>query len=190
MRAPWAGVPAPGGKPVPSGWMLISHAAMSAASTGLPRLGPSPAAALPAKESASQTTGMIPLCVGMLDPPGAVDRPAGDGIEVLVRKRRNRRNCLQLAAFGDKFGAGWLDIAGLVPGATLQDCGTAVPAPWHAEAGEGLAQHRLLQGRLGPASAAIGRNHHLGDPPGAGIGDAGDLVETGLLQCQPRRGLS
>src|SRR5262252_10644142 len=187
MRAPSAALPAPGGSPVPSRWMLISHAAMSAASIGLPRLGPSPAvAAPPAKESASQTAGMIPLRVGMLGPPGAVDRPAGDRIEVLVRKRRDRRNCLQLAAFGDKFGAGWLDIAGLVPGTTLQDCGTAVPAPWHAEAGEGLAQHRLLQGRLGPASAAIGRNHYLGDPPGAGIGDAGNLVETTLLQCQPR----
>src|SRR5215469_13497402 len=184
MRAPWAGVPAPAGKPVPSGWMLISQPAMSAASIGLPRLGPSPAAAPPAKESASQTAGIIPLRVGMLHLSGAVDRPAGDGIEVLVRKRRDRRNCLQLAAFSDKFGAGRLDIAGLVPGATLQDCGTAVPAPWHAEAGEGLAQHRLLQGRLGPALAAIGRNHYPGDPSGTGIGDAGNLVETRLLQCQ------
>src|SRR5215813_9161487 len=149
MRAPAAGVPAPGGRPAPSGAMLISHAAMSAAPNGLPRLGPSAAAAPATSESASQMQGITPLRIDMLDLPRAVDGPAGDGIEVLVRKRHGRRDRLQLAAVGDELGAGRLHVAGLVPGAALQDRGAAVPAPGHAETGESLAQHRLLQGRLG-----------------------------------------
>src|ERR1700751_1699468 len=106
--------------------MLMSHAAMPAAPTGLPRLGASAEAAPATSQSASQTPGITPLGVGMLDLPGAVDRPAGDGVEVLVRKRRDRRDRLQLSAFGDKFGTGRLHIAGLVPCAALQDRGTAV----------------------------------------------------------------
>src|SRR6516164_5388251 len=156
--------------------MLISQAAMSAASSGLPRLGPSAKATPAASKSANQTAEITPLRVNMLDLPRAVDRPAGDGVEVLVRKRHCRRDRLQLSAFGDKFGAGRLHIAGLVPGATLQDCGATIPAPGHAEAGEGLTQHRLLQRRLRPALSAICRNHDLGDPAAAGIGDAGNLI--------------
>src|SRR5215471_2017829 len=150
MRAPCAGVPAPGGKPVPSGAMLISHAAISAGSIGLPRPGPSADTALAARQSASPTAGEILLGVNMPDLPGAVDAPAGDGVEMLVEHRSDRRNCLQLAALGGEFGSGRLHVAGVVPGAALQSRGPAVPTPGHAEAGEGLAEHRLRQTRLGP----------------------------------------
>src|SRR6266436_9073496 len=122
--------------------MLISQAPMSAGSMGLPRLGPSAAAAPAARVSASQMAEITPLRVDMLDLPCAVDRPAGDGVEVLVKNCRDWRDRLQLAALGDKLGAGRLHVTGLVPCAALQDCGTAIPAPRHAEAGEGLAQHR------------------------------------------------
>src|SRR5215471_13706403 len=132
MLAPWAGVPAPDGKPVPSGSMLISQAVMAVASIGLPRLGPSAAAAAPPSSSASQTVEMsISLRIDMPDLAAAVDRPAGNGIEVLVRKCRKRRHRLQLAAFGNEFGTRRLHVACLIPGAALQDCGTAVPAPGH-----------------------------------------------------------
>src|SRR5689334_25274495 len=105
--------------------MLISQAMMSAGPIGLPRLGASAKAAPAASKSANQTAEITPLRVGMLDLPRAVDRPAGDGVEVLVRKRRDRRDRLQLSAFGDKFGTGRLHVAGLVPGPALQDRGTA-----------------------------------------------------------------
>src|SRR5215831_1466442 len=174
--------------------MLMSQAAMSASVTDLPRPGPSADAALAARQSASPRTptpsvGEILLGVNMLDLPGAVDAPAGDGVEVLVQHRPDRRNCLQLTAMGDEFGSGRLHVAGVVPGAALQGRGPAVPAPGHAEAGEGLDEYRLRQTRLGPAFAAVGRYHDLGDPAGAGIGDAGDLVEPRPRQIQPRRRL-
>src|SRR5215475_9734119 len=171
MRAPCAGVPAPGGKPVPSGATLISHAAISAGSIGLPRPGPSADAAPAAKKSVSPTAGDILLGVDMFDLPVAIDAPAGDGVEVLIQHRPDRRNCPQLTAVGDEFGSGRLHVAGIVPGAALQGRRPAVPTPGHAEAGEGLAEHRLRQTRFGPAFTAVGRNHDLGNPAGAGVSD-------------------
>src|SRR6516165_3698333 len=162
--------------------MLMSHAAMSAAPTGWPRLGASAKAAPATSKAASQTQGLTHLCVGMRDLPRAVDRPAGDGVAVLVQNRRYRGDHFQLPALGDEFSPGRLRIAGLVPGAALQHCGAAIPAPGYAEAGECLAQHRLLQRRLGPAAPAIGRNHDSGYAAGAGIGDAGNFVEPGPFQ--------
>src|SRR5580704_11570193 len=191
MWAPCTGVPAPGGNPLPLGSMLMSQAAMSASVTGLPRPGPSADAALAARQSASPRTptpsvGEIRLGVNMLDLPSAVDAPAGNGIKVMVQHRPDRRSCLQFAALRDEFGSGRLHVAGIVPGAALQGRGPAVPAPGHAEASEGLAEHWLRQTGLGPAFAAVGRNHDLGDPAGAGIGDPGDLVEPRPLQIYPR----
>src|SRR5215813_4221432 len=120
----------------------------------------------------------------MLDLPGAVDRPARDSVAVLVQHRRDWRDRLQLTATGDKFCAGRLNVAGLVPCTALQSRDVTVPAPRHAKGGESLAQYRLLQRRLSPASPAIGRNLHRGDPSCTGIGDAGYLVNSGLFQGQ------
>src|ERR1700737_4770607 len=100
MRAPSAALPPPGGKPVPSGWMLISHAAISAASIGLPRLGASAEATPAAGQQVSQTAVISPLRVNMLDLPRAVDPPAGDRVEMLVQYHRDRRDRLQLPALG------------------------------------------------------------------------------------------
>src|SRR5215831_21302195 len=107
----------------------MSHAPRVAGSIGWPRLGPAAATVPTASQSARHTATMLPLDVYMHHLPRGVDRPAGDRVAVLVRHRRDGRDRLQLAACGHKVGAGRLHIAGLVPGAALQDGGTAVPAP-------------------------------------------------------------
>src|SRR5258706_1726990 len=152
--APWAGVPPPVGKPVPSGWILMSHAAMSAGSSGIPRFGPAEKAALEARPSASAMAGS--LCVDMLHLPFAVDRPAGEAVVVLVREGQHVRDLLGLAALGHELGAGRLHVAALVPGAALQYGRAAVPAPGHAEPGKGLGERRRLKRRLCPTLAAVG----------------------------------
>src|SRR5262249_25304504 len=144
MRAPCAGVPAPGGKPVPSGCTLMSHAPRAAGSIGCPRWGPAAATTPATSQSARHAAAILPLDVDMLHLPRMVDRPARDGIAVLVQHRHGGRDRLQLPTFGHKFDTGRLHVAGLVPGAALQDGGTTVPAPGHAKAGEGLTQHWRL----------------------------------------------
>src|SRR5258708_32724673 len=104
--------------------MLMSHAAISAGSTGLPRLGASANAALAVK-SARETVEITMLRVDMLDRPRAVDRPAGDGVEVLVRKRRDRRGELQPCAFVVKIAKGRLHALRLVTRSASQDSGPA-----------------------------------------------------------------
>src|SRR5882724_2152725 len=185
--APCAGVPPPIGRPVPSGWMLMSHAAISAGSSGVPRFGPAAKAAPDPRPSARAMAGS--LCVDMFHLPFAVDRPAAEAVVVLVREGQYVRDLLGLAALGHELGAGRLNVAALVPGAALQYGRTAVPPPGHAEPGKGLGEHRPLKRRLCPALAAVRRNHHLGNPAVARIGDAGDLVVSGPLQRQPRRGV-
>src|SRR6266568_4908591 len=120
--------------------MLMSQGAMSAGSSGLPRLGPSAKAAPTAKAKANETAQTESLRIDMLDLPFGVDRPARDGVEVLARKPQHRRRLRGLAARGDELPARRLRIAAFVPGAALQDCRAAVPAPGHAEPGEGLGQ--------------------------------------------------
>src|SRR5262249_10199860 len=91
---PWAAGPPPGGKPLPSGWMLISQAAMSASFNGLPSPGPSARAAPATRQSASPRARKLTLCVDMLDLPRALDSPAGDRVEMLVQHRPDRRRRL------------------------------------------------------------------------------------------------
>src|SRR4051794_30341559 len=148
--------------------------AISASVMGLPSPGVSALTA--AKPSASAQPAAIAamekaLRIDMLDPPVGVDAPARDAVVVLVGEAE--RVCdwlLRLSARGDELGAQRLHVAAFVPGAALQHHGLAVPAPWHAEAREGLGLHRLLQRRLSPAFSAVGRNHDLGDAAVARIG--------------------
>src|ERR1051325_3806441 len=181
IGAPLAGVPPPGGKPLPSGSMLMSQAAMSASFSGLPRPGPSASARPATRQSASPRARTIALCVDMLDLPRTFDPPAGDRVEVMVQHRPDRRRRLQLPSRRDEFGPGRLRVARAVPGAALQHRRRPVPPPRHAKARERLVRHRFRQGRLAPALAAVGRNHDLGDPAGPGIGDAGNFPEPRLL---------
>src|SRR3989442_15448487 len=106
MRAPWAEVPLPGGKPVPSGEMLMSQAAISAGAIGFPRFGPSAKAALEPSASARTTAGLRSLGVNMGDLPPAADRPARDAVVVLPREGRAGPARLGLAALGHDLGAG------------------------------------------------------------------------------------
>src|SRR5262252_11162506 len=166
--------------------MLMSQSARSASLTGFPRPGPSPAtAALAKSDTATASARLLPI--DMLCLPLIVDGPGGDDVHVSHREGGHRNVDLGLAAFGEHLGARRLHIAGLVPGAALQHDRLAVPTPGHAEAGERLAQHRLLQRGLRPALAAIGRDHHARDAAVAGIGEAGDLIEARTLERVPRR---
>src|SRR6266851_4890654 len=134
MCSPCAGVPPPGGKPVPSGRMLMSQGAISAGSIGRPRLGPS-ATAVPAPNTkASAAAEIETLRVNMFHLAFAVDRPAGETVVVLVREAEDPRDLLGFSALGDELCAGRLHVAGFVPRAALQYRGSAVPAPGHAEA--------------------------------------------------------
>src|SRR5690349_3058416 len=137
--------------------MLMSHAAMSAGSIGLPRFG----ACARTFEAARATpkANARGLYVDMLHLAVAGDLPTRRTIVVLSAKRGDRQRPLALAADGEKLRARRLDIPSLVPRAALQDGGAAVPAPRRAEACEGFALHRLLQRRLCPTLAAVGRDH-------------------------------
>src|SRR5262249_52267738 len=132
------------------------------------------------------------LSVDMLDPSFAVDAPAGDAVVMLVRERAGVGHRLAgLAARRDELRPRRLRVTGLVPGAAQQHRRPAVPAPRHAEAAERLRMLRLApQGRLGPALAAVGRDHDPGDAADARIGDAADLVVTRPFQrlAERRRG--
>src|SRR6266853_5642152 len=186
MRSPCAGVPPPGGKPVPSGRMLMSQAAMSAGSIGLPRLGPS-AKAAPDPSAIASTNACRGLGVNMFHLPFAVDRPTREAVVVLVRETEQRRNIPGLAALGDELRPGRLHVAGFVPRAALQYRRSAVPAPGHAKAGEGLGEHRRLQRGFSPALAAVCGDYYLRYPSVARIRDARDFVEARPSQGEPRR---
>src|SRR6202790_4708981 len=126
--------------------MLMSQAAIAAASIGLPRLGV--AASEAAVVIASRRVAAVRIArsgVDMLDLPVSSDAPTGDRIVMLIGEAQHRRRFCQFAARRDELGAGRLHIAGFVPRPALQGGRAAVPAPRQAEAGEGLAQHRLLE---------------------------------------------
>src|SRR5262249_40902274 len=137
--------------------MLISQALRSLSLTGWPRLGDSARAAPASSSTAARTS----LCVHMFHLSGGFDRPGGRPVVMLAGKARDVGNTLGLAALGYDLRACRLHVAGLVPGAALQHRRSPVPAPRHTEARERLALHRLLQGGLRPALAAVRRHHHL-----------------------------
>src|SRR5262245_40346058 len=175
------GVPLPGGRRTPSGPIEMSQSTRSASVTGCPRSGLSADNAAPA-ENASVAATANRLGV---DIPGlslAVDRPALDHVHVPHREGGDGHIDTGLATLGRKLGTRRLHVAGLVPSATLQHDRLTVPAPGQAEAGQSLAQHRVLQRRLRPTPAAVGRNHDLGDAPVARVGEAGNLVEARPFQ--------
>src|SRR6266550_9522332 len=187
MGAPCAGVPLPGGRPVPSGRMLMSQAAMSAGSIGLPRFGTWARAALVTTANARVAANVEDLRVNIFHFSLRIDSPSRDAVVVLSRECGNGRGSFALAARGDELRARWLHVAGFVPGAALQSRRTAVPLPRQSEARKRFAQHRLLQRRLRPALAAVGRHHDFGNSTVARIGDARNLIEPRPLQRQSRR---
>src|SRR6266568_1550865 len=98
-------VPLPAGRLVPSGSTAMSQALMSASVIGLPRPGVS-AIAVPAPKASTRASANSGLRVDMLDPPAAVDAPAGDAVVVLVGERQRAcHRLLGLAARGHELGA-------------------------------------------------------------------------------------
>src|SRR5579883_1159662 len=173
----------------------MSHALMSASETGLPRFGdwlPGLCAKLaPVSNARATAKANNGLRIDMLDLPFAVDGPTGDAVVVLVREKQGaRKGLLGLAPRRHKLGAQRLHVPGLVPGAALQDRRLAIPAPRHLEAGERLVEDGRLQRGFAPALAAIRRHQDLGDPPGAGIGDARNGVVARLLEVMAERRVS
>src|SRR5262245_26159207 len=120
MLAPWAGMPLPGGRPVPSGKTVMFHAAMSAGVSGRPRFGVCAKAAVEIRASAIPATQAPSLRVHMLHLSIAIDRPTRNGVVVLVRKCRDCGNSRGLATDSDKIGTSRLGITGFVPCAALQ----------------------------------------------------------------------
>src|SRR6266436_1008478 len=101
------------------------------------------------------------------------DTPRPDRVVVIV---------VIVAAHREQFGQGWLNVAGLVDGAALDDCRFAVPVPRQSETGQRPRQHRLLQLRFLPALAVVDGYIDTPDPAVAAPGDAADLVEAGRRQ--------
>src|SRR6266850_2776050 len=116
-------VPRPGGRPAPSGPMLMSHAAMSAGSIGCPNCGAWARAAGAMVSIDTQTA--MGLSVNIAGLPHLVDAPACDGVVVVAPTQ---------SALVGELRARWLHHARVVCGATLQHGGTAVPLPCCAEA--------------------------------------------------------
>src|SRR5258705_5954410 len=152
MASPSIAVPRPGGRPSPSGPMLMSHAAMSAGAIGCPKCG-AWARAADAIVSMDMQPAMR-LSVNIAGLPHLVNAPACDGVVVVDPTQ---------AALGRELRTRRLHHAGVVGGATLQHGGTAVPLPRCAEAHGRLWQDRALQSRRRPASSAVGRHFDLPD---------------------------
>src|SRR6266850_3343856 len=176
MASPSIAVPRPGGRPTPSGPMLMSHAAMSAGAIGCPSCG-AWARAADAFVSIDMQTAMG-LSVNIAGLPRLVNAPACDGVVVIDPTQ---------AALVSELRARWLHHTCVVSGATLQHGGTAVPLPRCAEAHRRLWQDRALQSRPRPASSAVSRHFDLPDAAVARPGQAGDFVEPGSRQRESRR---
>src|SRR5258705_1590692 len=175
MASPWIAVPRPGGRPAPSGPMLMSHAAMSAGTIGCPNCG-AWARAADAIVSIDMQTAMG-LSVNIAGLPHLVNAPACDGVVVV--------DATQAALVGE-LRTRWLHHARVVGGATLQHGGTAVPLPRCAEAHRRLWQDRALQSSRRPASSAVGRHVDLPDAARARPRLPGNLVESRPPQREPR----
>src|SRR6267142_2027068 len=176
MASPSMAVPRPGGRPAPSGPMLMSHAAMSAGSIGCPNCGDWARAADALVSTDTQTA--MDLDVNIASLPLLVNAPACDGVVVV--------DATQAALVGE-LRTRWLHHARVVGGATLQHGGTAVPLPRCAEAHRRLWQDRALQSRRRPALSAVSRHFDLPDAAVARPGQAGDLVESRSPQRESRR---
>src|SRR5437763_16175966 len=102
-------VPLPGGRPLPSGPMVMSQSARSASVTFWPSPGVSAAIAVAANTANKNMAATAKLLhIDMLCLPLAIDRPARDVIHVSHRERGHREIDLGLAALGGHLAAGRL----------------------------------------------------------------------------------
>src|SRR5260221_10044420 len=157
--------------------MLMSQAAISSGVAGRPRPGPS-ARAGAVSPSRTRTAVARALRIDMRHLAAFGNGPARDRVIVIDRPG---------SPLGDQMGAGRLNVAGSVGRAALQDRWTAVPTPRHAEAGQRLREHRLLERGGRPALAPVGGKLDLGDLAVAGPGETGDLVKPRPVQSEAGR---
>src|ERR1700733_8783897 len=159
--APFAGVPLPGGRLLPSGSTAMSHCLMSASVSGLPRPGGC-ASPTPVPQASARAAAAITLRVDMLDLPFAIDGPTCRAVVMLIGEGERRRDRVHgFAPLRHEFGAQRLDVAAVVVSAAEQRRRLAVPAPRHDEARKGLLVDRALQRGFAPALAAVGRDQHF-----------------------------
>src|SRR5258707_12547676 len=150
MASPSIAVPRPGGRPAPSGPMLMSHAAMSAGAIGRPNWGAWARAAGAMVSIDTQTA--MGLSVNIAGLPHLVDAPTCDGVVVVDPTQ---------AALVGELRARWLHHARVVGGATLQHGGTAISLPSSPEAAGRLWQDRVLHNCPCPASSTVARDLDL-----------------------------
>src|SRR5215831_18858494 len=180
--SPCLTVPLPGGRPAPSGPMLMSQEARSSGEIGLPRLGLCCANAGDA--SARSTAGAAAtrnLRIDIFHLAIAGDGPGLDHVVMVIAA---------VAAQLDELCAAWLHVAGLVGRTALQHRRSAVPLPRHAEAGHGFRQHWLLQRRETPALAAVGGHLDFGDFAVARPREARNFVKARPAHREPGRRMS
>src|SRR5215813_1587913 len=183
MTAPCAGVPRPVGRPAPSGGMLTSHAATSAAVASRPSPGPGVSLIMAAglAHPASATTQMatpMRLRVDILHLAALRHAPGLDGVVVEDGV---------VAMLGHQLFPRGLYLTGAVRRTALQDGRRALPLPGDAEAGQRARQDRRREHRLGPRLPAVRRHLDLDDGAVARPGDAGYLVEARAVHGEPRR---
>src|SRR3954463_11115284 len=206
---PWETEPLPAGKPWPSGVRTsMFHAARSASLTAWPKRGRSgsactacgpvlpsgmPSAVLEAmpgpdgpclaeqlqRSALPKASRVLNLADDIAHLPAGVDAPRLDAVVVLDEADDRAR----LAQVGDAR----LDVAVRVERAAHQGRGRAVPVPGGLEAREALVHHRLLELRLAPGLAAVGRDVDRADLAGARPGEPGDLVEARTLELHAAR---
>src|SRR5262245_17288371 len=105
----------------------MSHAANSPDVIGFPRFGVWANKVVEPKSSIIVTAHFPNLRVNMFHLTVPFDRPARDGVKVFVRKRRDGRHSRHLASRADELRSSRLYVPSFIPGATLQNCRTAVP---------------------------------------------------------------
>src|SRR2546427_2614243 len=150
MSRPSAAVPRPGGRPVPSGGMVISMPRISSGVGVRPR--PYfPDCAQSGTQARSRSTTVMPgsqtsnlrrfgrptLHIG--DPPIGHQFPGANAVVVIIGT---------YAARGDQFVLRRLHVASFIGGAGCDDSLVSVPAPGKPETRESQRKSRLLQ--LGP----------------------------------------
>src|SRR4051794_18761477 len=127
MASPCRGVPRPGGRPKPSGEMLMFHGAISSAVATCPRLGPSAAMANVERQPKIMVSRILRENMFHLALVG--DAPGGDRVGVIDGPVTSALNHLF---------AGGLNITRLVGYPAFQNCRTTIPTPWQAKTSQSL----------------------------------------------------
>src|SRR5690242_17605821 len=186
MASPCFAVPLPGGRPMPSGRISMSHPAISAglASRPMPRclnvsegvcswLAFGAAATAPAPIATMLAPNSAPLThLDIFDLAVLLDMPGLDAVVVVDR--------IDAAVFA-KLRLARLHVAALVHGARLDEQLAAVPVELVIEARQRLVPCRAVDFRRTPVAAAVERDIDARDPAAPRPGDAREHGEARLV---------